>query len=185
MPDPQQRADSITARNGGEIARIMNETVPEILGAPGASRRYKYIRLVELAERAAALMAPDVTCRKGCAHCCRIPVAISAWEAGQLAKFTGRTAHPVPTPATREENIARFTGKPCPFLKDNLCTVYEVRPMVCRLFHSLEDDPELCDAGKHPGHSIRRLNDDPFVHAWGWLLGDERTGDIREFFPAA
>ena len=183
MPDPQQRADSIAARNGGEITRIMHESIPKALGATGASRRYKYTRLVELADRAAALMAPDVTCRKGCAHCCRIPVAISAGEARQIAKFIGRTAHPVSTPATREENIARFTGKPCPFLKDNLCTVYEVRPMVCRLFHSLEDNPELCDSAKHPGYPIRRINDDPFVYAWSWLLSDEQSCDIREYFP--
>lgn len=28
----------------------------------------------------------------------------------------------------------KFIGKPCPYLKSNLCTIYPIRPLICRLY---------------------------------------------------
>lgn len=44
--------------------------------------------------------------------------------------------------------LAAISGQvepsPCPFLRDGGCSVYDVRPMACRLLLNLDDDDLLC-----------------------------------------
>jgi hypothetical protein len=92
-----------------------------------------------------------VACHRGCAHCCRIWVDASRVEVLHVAKsFTG---------AAREQAQATFldavsvTGGmssaeraklvyPCPNLKDGACSIYDVRPTVCRSLVAM--DASVC-----------------------------------------
>lgn len=82
-----------------------------------------------------------LACRKGCSHCCRTWVSVSAPEALFVAKLIGRrkdsgaaadvrAAHL----ATKDYNIVMRVKQPvpCPMLKDDACTVYDSRPLFCR-----------------------------------------------------
>ena len=95
-----------------------------------------------------------VTCSKGCSHCCHYPVHISLLEGIQL--YSWLRGQGLWTRSLREkfQEVSTKTWNlplevwflsmiPCPLLKDNLCTAYAGRPLVCRLTKSM-GDPYYC-----------------------------------------
>ncbi len=136
-------------------------------------------------------IAKHITCKRGCSHCCTIPVAITNFEAQLLASHTRRTAdYSEETCLTPSENAEA----PCVFLKNNECSVYEVRPFVCRAFGSFED-PKYCEEGSSD-HYLTRL-EIPLRPGAGTIINwvafitmtelgkrenDLQVKDIRQFF---
>lgn len=118
---------------------------------------------------------PPVSCRAGCAHCCRQPVFITPLEGVAIRDYVERKGMartvaarirryleqirarkrgmeglralwdnvrglgPAPSPPLRRA----VYGPDCPFLRNNRCTIYPVRPLMCRE-HISFDDPEKC-----------------------------------------
>lgn len=118
-------------------------------------------------EVAEAAKHAGVTCKEGCAHCCKmaatatvpemVPVveylaSRSDWNrrrpvlerqlAHQLQEFAGVNV------IDEAERVAFFQRQlPCSFLmKDNRCEIYAVRPAVCR-YHMVTSPPENCAHG--------------------------------------
>lgn len=156
------------------VQRVVNEN------SSVSSRKRK---LTQLMLDAVAAVESEVVCRKGCSHCCHIPVMILAGEAERLAEATGRPMTGLPIRDPRTINRDAYMGEPCPFLVDNACSVYEVRPLACRLHHNLGYDPSVCD--------VSVVNVVPMFNSFRWfelgyayLAGNkEAVGDIRDFFP--
>ncbi len=78
-------------------------------------------------------------CEKGCSFCCNQWVSVTAPEAFYLARrIRGKPrAHDVAV-AHEARSEVRHNGRlaitsPCPLLKDNACSVYDSRPVLCRL----------------------------------------------------
>ena len=120
--------------------------------------------LVTRAREHAASQGTPVSCRRGCAACCYHPVPVSLAEAHGLAALVD--AHP-----EREAIEARFDAAlaaleragmleqvrageidprryfalevACPFLVDDLCSIYDDRPAVCRE-HLVTSSPSYC-----------------------------------------
>lgn len=63
---------------------------------------------------------PSFQCKEGCSDCCG-PVILSKYESDRLKG--------------KETN----TGVGCRYLKDGKCSVYEIRPFICRIFGVLND----------------------------------------------
>ena len=65
-------------------------------------------------------------CRKGCCQCCQ-EISLLPVEAAVIRNF-GRTFLPEGWEASH------FKAPPgsCPFLRDRLCAIYQVRPIICR-----------------------------------------------------
>ncbi len=101
----------------------------------------------------------DVACRKNCAHCCTNNVILTTLEGYKIVDHFEsrgipdwlRAIKPASNknrfqPKTTTNQIAeccmhdrqlpeeeiQLTGGPCPFLKNDLCPFYEVRPFGCR-----------------------------------------------------
>jgi Fe-S-cluster containining protein len=149
----------------------------------------------------AATKPANTTCSRGCAGCCRQLVLCPRPEAihivhrypdvvravlpvlvEQKRRFD-EIAPNLPRDVWREPDLRTELGKrwwkqnaPCAFLTaDKECSVYEARPMVCRMYFSLSD-PKHCfseeaDAnhiGWHPGlipesPSSRELRKRPYI----------------------
>jgi hypothetical protein len=94
---------------------------------------------------------PSFECIPGCHDCCG-PVTTSSYEISAL-------------PAKSEaEHDAALTNLSCPYLGSGGCTVYDDRPLICRLFGTTPRLP--CPHGRQPAEMI-----DPLVEA-----------DIQAFF---
>lgn len=137
-------------------------------------------------------------CRKGCAHCCHISVTISAVEAAVIGRQVGvRPAQP--RKAVKLQSIqalqgalaevqaisARAETTPCPFLVDNACSIYEARPMACRLLLNLDDDALLCRLIPGQAVPVPYANSDQLKALYLMAQAASPLADIRDFFPTA
>ncbi len=81
-----------------------------------------------------------IACKKGCGHCCHIRVEVLPAEIFRIAHHVRKL------PMDAQENLIQAlqrhvpgTQQTCPMLSDEqLCSIYEVRPSVCRKGHSLD-----------------------------------------------
>jgi Fe-S-cluster containining protein len=83
--------------------------------------------------------APRLGCKSGCAWCCYQNVEVTIPEAiliaARIAAHDPRRARIIEAAATLgglDVGARRRTGKPCPLLVDDRCSVYEDRPLTCR-----------------------------------------------------
>ncbi len=183
--------------------RKMAKVKPAIVEAAGlfrsasrASRPTKRIKLVlEAASAWAAPIAKVSACRRGCAHCCYIPVVITSAEARLLSSHTGRPLRQVDgvrvNTLTTTEGEARanmmaegaeFVGKPCPFLRGGECSVYDIRPLACRTHFNLDDDALLCERVEGHPASVPYVDTREVWAASLTLQPQEVLADIRSFF---
>ena len=90
-------------------------------------------------------------CAAGCDFCCYLPVDVLAPEAFRIATHLEQTRSPeeLATVVYRlgAQGQHDFGVRPCVFLANGRCSIYEVRPMVCRGYNSLSK--ERCEAYHH------------------------------------
>lgn len=78
-----------------------------------------------------------------CANCCRVlDVVVTDEDIGRLAKLLNISVPEFEAlyVVVDAENDKLLRGKPCPFLKDNLCAVYDHRPQTCQSYPHLYED---------------------------------------------
>lgn len=164
-------------------ARLGDEAM-EIARLP-LSQRIRYNKLVKLVDQASAEILPFTACRKGCSHCCNIAVLISDVEAQRIGEAIRRK--PVKTgafPADVEALQKQYFGVPCTFLKGGRCSIYDVRPLACRLHFNMADDPFFCSTAIAPKDSlVPSLNLHGVDRALFVMTFGSLHADIRDFFP--
>lgn len=96
----------------------------------------------------------DVTCRKGCSHCCRHPIMISVLEGAIIYYWLRNNGKWTSTLKLQLDNHAKtvvglppetwtLINIPCPLLEDDLCIAYKSRPFLCQTTYSV-GLPDLC-----------------------------------------
>jgi Fe-S-cluster containining protein len=131
-----------------------------------------------------------VPCRKGCSHCCHMATMVHLDEAKMIAAATG--ARMVMPKAFNVDLVHieklrnRYDGVPCRFLVNSACSIYEQRPLACRMHMIVDRDETLCQIV--PGEKIRVPMIDTLQYdlaitkAFGGPL-NMKYADIREYFP--
>lgn len=125
----------------------------QAIRASTAGGRVHWLR--QMSAVAEKVVAPQSACRSGCSHCCHIAVAVSQSEAIAISKEIGvPLQRPSQSRTLRDlaergeqgqaEDASRFTGVPCTFLRDDLCSIYDSRPLVCRTQFNMDRDELLC-----------------------------------------
>jgi len=184
--DIPEKLRRINARQDRRLHKILRVSLPALVeGAAPLDR--KVIKLRQIADKAAEVIQPFTPCRKGCSACCHNPAVISEMDAMLIAESTGAS---VAKPArvfevtagaeARQAFFSRYAGVPCAFLRDGACTIYENRPVVCRVQHSIEDTPRACDDGGQPAAVDFTVLYVSEVRMMGRMMV---YSDIREFFP--
>lgn len=122
-------------------------------------------------------------CKRGCSWCCYIPVDVSAIEVQYIFEKTGIDANELRGVQPRQ----KIDNSPCPFLKNNECSIYESRPFHCRVFATL-DDPKFCIGGNQ-NHIISTVESNSGLMIMHNLLLEasneyniSQFADIRQWF---
>lgn len=94
-------------------------------------------------------------CKQGCSYCCHIPVSVSALEL-EYMKTRGKNFLAQIGPSPSDSNNA------CPFLSNETCSIYEIRPFFCRRHVTLTATsfwchPDRCHSSTLPLLSFSRL----------------------------
>jgi Fe-S-cluster containining protein len=194
------RMEIAGARAAAKLADLAdNPRAPALLNAARGARnaRQRVVWLQRWGSAWAEPLAQVAACRRGCSHCCSLPVAITSTEARLIGEAVGREPAQPPA-ALRVKDAAtdagfaerhraaeqRLVGVPCPFLEEGECSIYEHRPFGCRTHLSLDDDDLLCRRIEGVEVTV------PYADArmvYALFLGAQSTealADIREFFPA-
>jgi hypothetical protein len=147
-------------------------------------------RVIQIATEVNEAISPVAACRRGCSHCCRQGLMNFEHEAVLLAEVSGREMFRQPWRRQQEVDvdIDSTTGKPCPFLVNDSCSVYEPRPVFCRLRNSLNEDPDDCAIDSRTGGQVTTYAADaifiePYVELSIRTSGLEPVGSIHRYFP--
>jgi Fe-S-cluster containining protein len=144
----------------------------------------KLNRLKKVADKINAVATPHSACKTGCSHCCHISAIITQSEADSLAAASGRKAKRLADVSPTIEARDKWFKVPCPFLVKGRCSVYEDRPIVCRLLFNLADNPYFCDTAIPPQDShVTMLNLHELEQGYVKAFIGQTWGDIRDFFP--
>lgn len=159
-----------------EVATATANTVNEIFGggrtmenavALGRNAMQGASTIVDGALRPSSGQSP--ACRAGCSHCCHQAVGVTAPEALAIYDYLEATLDADELAATANRiraadqktrgmsSAERHSPElPCPFLIEDRCSIYEVRPVACRGANSL--DAEACARTlRDPGARARFL----------------------------
>ncbi|WP_213664025.1 YkgJ family cysteine cluster protein [Stutzerimonas stutzeri] len=163
------------------IADLSN-LAAELNEKPG-SVKAKYIRLRKLADRAAAVVAKNSACSKGCSQCCHISVAINEVEAGIISQVTGLKFRRQSPLVANSDLTNKYFGQPCPFLKGQSCSIYAERPMACRLHFAISNTAVMCDTQVPPELSaVVNMDFRKFWFEYMSVLHVSNMADIRDYF---
>jgi Fe-S-cluster containining protein len=96
-----------------------------------------------------------IACQAGCSYCCYLKVEVKPLEIIAITQYVEKKFHAKEIEAVikqAKKNLAEFkhldyttqvaTNQACPFLFNNNCSIYEVRPSKCRNNHAT--DAVLC-----------------------------------------
>lgn len=140
----------------------------------------KLQHLYEFMDDLYAFVGKFIPCKKGCTHCCHIPVSISELEVEFITKLTNNR---------RAKTNLTVTGNddPCPFLKRGACAIYKARPFVCRQHVMLDETSKWCQVDACNDIILTQLKFTEVIEFYNRLLEESRKGsrfDIRAVFDS-
>ncbi|RUR71063.1 hypothetical protein EJP67_28815 [Variovorax guangxiensis] len=201
LPAPQRERLPIAQRRAEEkLSQIVPDPAALRLlntARHASSARQRVIWLQRAASAWSKPLQTVAACRKGCDHCCHIPLTVTQVEAELIGKAIGRRPTPPATSVhllelgdhaqdwkTAQTQLqASAPAGPCPFLVDHQCGIYEVRPLACRVLLNLDDDELLCQKVEGVEVPVPYANAMQLKAHYLALQPAGVLADIRAFFP--
>ena len=149
-----------------------------------SSAKSKLGKIYSLMAEVSQAVQPYIACGKGCSDCCKMNVSISIIEAERLSTVTRKPMAVVKHPVRHSEG--EFSGVPCPFLADDVCSAYEARPYACRAHYSFDTSAYWCHPERSCKGEMSLLQMGGARQAYHDIVTSSRLrgfADIRDFFP--
>lgn len=159
------------------------DEIEKKLISENSSKRTKLHKIYHLMEELGQIRAPYIACDKGCSDCCKMNVKISQIEANHIADKIGIQSKQLPSSRTYKSD--KFMGVPCVFLKEGSCSIYEIRPFVCRNHASFDATPYWCEPENSLHAEMPMLEFSGLLGAYFNVTKKDSGGihaDIRDFF---
>lgn len=130
--------------------------------------------LVERIERQEGIDL-KIDCKIGCSFCCYSQVSLTPAEAVLISgyikdNYSLKKTDTLMKRATNnlrlikgkseDERIGLWEKTPCIFLEDDACSIYDVRPFICRAWHSLSVDQ--CSVAFHTSDRDAEIDSTPY-----------------------
>jgi Fe-S-cluster containining protein len=163
------------AQLGKEFQHAINLNIP---------KRAKMERFLEVADKLSKAVRPYAACKSGCSYCCSIAATITETEALIISRASGIKPKKRVGGINEELTREKWFGVPCTFLKNGRCSIYNARPLACRLHANLANTSFFCDTEVPPGESlVPQMNLDQINQAFAIEFVGDAWADIRDFFP--
>jgi Fe-S-cluster containining protein len=115
----------------------------------------------------------DSVCEKGCSYCCNVNVTVFHAEVENINSVTGLSGE-MKTGRSKD-----YTGQPCIFLNQGLCSIYNDRPVACRTFFSM-DSVDYCADETNPKHVTTTAESSQFYVEVIRLISELSNGELCE-----
>lgn len=187
----QERVDQKLQALAGKSRAAEEKLIDQAVRASSVPKRIFWLR--KAADAMAASVQGLAACRQGCSHCCHITTLISRAEAQLIAKETGAAFNADAGRFTKDNSsqedakgaAQEMFGKPCPFLRDRACSIYNSRPLTCRQLLNMDEDDLLCQLIEGNAPQVPYMNAMAHsVAAVAILGGHQDYDDIRNWFSA-
>ena len=144
QPENRETIDQILSLINGYTVQLKNLRIQNRLQAT----REVYKAIDGFFDAAAVENKKEIQCKAGCTFCCFIEIDVCGDEAAVIVDHCRENSIDIDREYLKEQAaVGRKTFSAlskCVFLKDNLCSIYSVRPIACRK-HWVKTDPALCD----------------------------------------
>ena len=153
------------------------------LSNENASPRSKLRKIYNLMTDLGVAAEPYVACSKGCSSCCKINVTISQMEANLIAEKTGIKSKQLAL--SQSHSPDKFIGIPCVFLKNGSCSIYDIRPFVCRKHIWFDTTAYWCNPERSLDVTMPMIGFSGAESAFFEITKRDSAGihaDIRDFF---
>ena len=162
-------------------------SLPQRISKMNARPVIKLKEILNTADQIFDYAGKFAACARGCGHCCHVSVPITAFEAQYMGDKLG--IEPREVTQNKRPDLKNFgSHTPCPFLANGECSIYELRPLTCRMHMNFDVDNYWClhENWQKPEAEIPRPTIQPLEDAYHQLMSStkqEIVADIRDFFP--
>jgi len=99
-----------------------------------------YQKITEFGSQISERAQTKSVCQQGCSRCCYVDLSVFEIEANAITNWfqnlpsdqQAKLKEQWKKPTLIKENFFQQNTSACPFLKEESCTIYEVRPLICR-----------------------------------------------------
>ncbi len=166
------------ARTSPELKGLLKETLMKLSLLEPTERIEFIFREIDYY---LSLEAKGSACVKGCHFCCFHPITVTNEEAKVLKKHNKNAdlnRLTIQKNHFKNDSLISYNDRACVFLKDGSCSVYEDRPIICRLTH-VKSDPADC----HLENGVNEIEHLPVSKASIVAAAFLMSSTDREFLP--